>query len=124
MNYRILTGRLSRDPDYRVNDNGLAVCRFTVAADNGKGKTEFVDCKAFRQKADFVNSYFTKGKWIAVNGYVDVEEWNGKDGKDKKKSYVIVDNVEFIGSKSDNTPAVVRNEDGTIDIATEEELPF
>lgn len=121
-----VTGRLTRNPDYGQTDNGTAVCRFCVAVDMGKGETEFVDCKAFRMTADFVERYFTQGKWISVVGSNKTEKYTGKDGQQKERKTLIVDNVAFCGAR-DEQPAVtkVRNEDGTLDITIDEEdLPF
>lgn len=122
-----ITGRLTHNPDYRQTDNGTAICRFSVAVDSGKDSVIFVDCKAWRGTADFVERYFTKGKWITVCGSLEKEEWDGKDGTRKSRFIINVENVAFCGAREEQpqTVNVPRNEDGTIDIEVDEEdLPF
>ena len=72
MNNVVLMGRLTADPELRTTNSGLNYCRFTVAVDRySKGedkKTDFINCVAWRQTAEFVERYFSKGKMIAVQG--------------------------------------------------------
>lgn len=117
-----VTGRLVYDPDFKTTDKGTSICRITIAVDTPKAETEFVPCEIWRQTADFVSSYFTKGKWISVVGTFKTDKYKGKDGQQKQRQVLVVENAGFCGAK-DDMPA--RNDDGTLDIKVEEEeLPF
>lgn len=111
MNKTILIGRLTADPELRQTQSGVASCRFTVAVnrkfknDSGEYDADFITCVAWRQTAEFVSRYFSKGKMIAVEGSL-------RTGKYQDKNYpeithyttdVYVDNVEFCGDKSSST---------------------
>lgn len=110
MNKVILIGRLTKDPEFRQTQSGVANCRFAIAVDrpfkNDKGEKEadFINCIAWRQTADFINKYFTKGQMIAVEGSMRNNNYQDKAHSDVMH-YTIelqVDKAEFCGSKADN----------------------
>ena len=75
MNKVILVGRLTADPELRQTPSGVSSCRFTVAVDRrfadkntGERQADFISCTAWRQTAEFVSRYFSKGRLIAVEG--------------------------------------------------------
>lgn len=106
MNKVILIGRLTADPEYRQTPNGVAVCRFNIAVDRPYQKdkekeADFVSCQAWRNTADFVQHYFTKGKPIIVEGSLRNNNYTDKNGVNHYGMDVLVSNVEF--AISDNT---------------------
>lgn len=113
MNKVILVGRLSTDPELRQTQGGVSSCRFNVAVNrpykNQKGEYEadFISCVAWRQTAEFVSRYFTKGQMIALEGNMRNSTYQDRQYKDVThyKTDVFVDNVEFCGSKSNNGTA-------------------
>ena len=73
INTVVLMGRLTADPELRETSNGVSYCRFSIAVDrahkSGEDKvTDFLNCVAWRQTAEFISRYFTKGQMIAVVG--------------------------------------------------------
>lgn len=111
MNKTVLVGRLTADPELRQTQNGVASCRFTVAVNRkfadkstGERQADFITCVAWRQTAEFVSRYFSKGKMIAVE--VELRNNNYQDRNYPDVTHycteVLVDNVEFCGSKNDN----------------------
>lgn len=102
MNKSIIMGRLSADPEFRQTENGISVCRFTVAVPedyknkDGSRDVDFINCKAWRSTAEYVSKYFKKGSRIAVIGKnkCDISE---KDGKKQYYNYIKVESVEFAG---------------------------
>jgi single-strand DNA-binding protein len=101
LNRVILVGRLTRDPELRYTAGGLAVTSFTIAVDRryknqqtGERQTDFLRCKAWRQKAEFVANYITKGRLVAVDGSIETSEVTGQDGQKKYFTDIICDNVE------------------------------
>ena len=117
MNKTVLVGRLTADPELRQTQNGVASCRFTVAVNRkfadkstGERQADFITCVAWRQTAEFVSRYFSKGKMIALDG--ELRNNNYKDRAHPDVTHycteVLVDNVEFCGGKnegSDNSPS-------------------
>lgn len=113
MNKVIITGRLTADPELRQTQSGISSCRFTVAVDRkfanketGEREADFISCQAWRNTADFIGRYFSKGKMIAVEGSLRTGSYNDKNHPDitHYTTDVIVDNVEFCGDKSATTP--------------------
>lgn len=110
LNHIILMGRLVRDPVVRAVGNGSNAANFTLAverdyAKDGQKETDFIDCVAFRQTADFISKYFTKGRMMAVVGRLQVRDWTDKEGKKRKSFEVIVNSAYFGDSKRDSAPA-------------------
>lgn len=111
MNKTVLVGRLTADPELRQTQSGVASCRFTVAVNRkyadkstGERQADFITCVAWRQTAEFVSRYFSKGKMIALEG--ELRNNNFKDRAHPDVTHycteVLVDNVEFCGSKNDS----------------------
>lgn len=112
MNKVILTGRLTADPELKQTQSGISSCRFTVAVDrkfankeSGERQADFMTCVAWRQTADFVSKYFSKGKLICVEGSLRNNNYQDKNHSDVTHytMEVQVDNVEFCGGKNDSS---------------------
>lgn len=106
MNHIVLMGRLTRDPELRHTQSGTAVASFTLAVDRPFGNREgndrqadFIDIVAWRNTAEFVSKYFTKGQMVAVHGRLQIRDWNDKDGNKRRTAEVVADNVYFAESK-------------------------
>lgn len=117
MNKVVLVGRLTADPELRQTQSGVATCRFTVAVNRkfadkntGERQADFITCQAWRQTAEFVSKYFSKGKMIALEGSLRTGSYTDKNHSDVTHytTDVLVDNVEFCGGKNeggDNSPS-------------------
>lgn len=107
LNSVIVMGRLTADPELRTTQSGLSVTSFTVAVDRrfqkqGEEKqTDFINCTAWRNTADFVTRYFTKGQMIALQGSIQTRNYEDKNGNKRTAVEVLVENVSFCGSKND-----------------------
>ncbi len=107
LNHIVLMGRLTRDPELRRTQSGIAVATFTLAVDRdfsgqgGERETDFVDIVAWRATAEFVSKYFTKGRMAVVSGRLQIRNWNDKEGNKRRSAEVIADNVYFGDSKRD-----------------------
>ena len=105
MNKVILIGRLTKDPEIRYTaGNNTAVCQFTVAVDRrfkseNQPTSDFIPIVAWRQTAEFVSKYFTKGSRIALVGQIQTRSWDDTEGKKHYVTEVIADEVEFCESK-------------------------
>jgi single-strand DNA-binding protein len=109
LNRIVIMGRLTRDPELRRTQNGTAVTSFSVAVDrdfksreSGEKATDFIDVVAWRQTAEFVCQYFTKGRMAVVEGRLQIRDWKDKDGNNRRSAEVVADNIYFGDSKRDS----------------------
>ena len=109
LNHIVLMGRLTRDPELRRTQNGIAVASFTLAVDRdfgsrdgGEKQTDFIDIVAWRERAEFVSKYFSRGKMAVVSGRLQIRDWTDKDGGKHRSAEVVADNVYFGESKRDS----------------------
>lgn len=102
LNQITIMGRMTRDPELRHTNNGIAVASFTLAVDRDfeKGKTDFIDCVAWRNTAEFVSKYFSKGRMAAVSGSLQQRDWTDKDGNKRRTAEIVADSVYFADSKN------------------------
>jgi single-strand DNA-binding protein len=109
INKVILMGRLTADPEMRQTQSGISVARFSIAVDRrfqrqGEQKqTDFINCVAWRQQAEFVCRYFSKGKMIAIVGSLQQNNWKDKDGNNRTTYEVITEEISFADSKKDDS---------------------
>lgn len=106
LNHIVIMGRLTRDPDLRRTQSGLAVAGFTLAVDrdysgkDGGGKeVDFIDCVAWRSTGEFVSKYFTKGQMAVVSGRLQIRGYTDKDGQKRRVAEIVADSVYFAGKK-------------------------
>lgn len=106
LNHITIMGRLTRDPELRRTGSGVAVASFTLAVDRDFGKddkkTDFINCVAWRNTGEFVNTYFKKGQMMVASGRLEMRDWTDKDGNKRTTAEVIVDNAYF-GEKKEPT---------------------
>lgn len=107
LNKVILQGRLTRDPELRTTQSGVATVTFSVAVDRsysngGEKKTDFIECNAWRGTAEFVKKYFSKGSAIIVEGELQNNHYTDKNGTKHYNDVVVVSNAHFGESKRDN----------------------
>lgn len=105
LNKIILMGRLTKDVELRHTQSGVAVASFTLACDrdfkpqNGEKETDFIEVNAWRNTAEFVSKYFSKGRMAVVEGRLQIRSFTDKDGNKRSKAEVVADNVYFGDSK-------------------------
>lgn len=108
LNKIFIMGRLTADPELRRTNNGTAVTSLTLAVDrdfknaDGTKDTDFISVVAWRNQAEFLAKYFTKGRMAVVEGRLQMRDWTDKDGNKRRNAEVIADNVYFGDSRSDN----------------------
>ena len=129
MNIIAIKGRLVRDPEVRKTPNDISVCTITVAVDRafssgGEKQTDFFDCVFWRQGAEFVSKYFSKGKEIIVHGEMQSRKWTDKDGNNRISWEIQNAHAEFCGGKSDNSTPVAPVGDFAALDSSDDQLPF
>ena len=129
MNNVVLVGRLTADPTVNHTAENNSVCNFGIAVQrrfknaNGEYEADFPNCVAFRQTADFVEKYFKKGDPIGVTGRLQTRNYTNKDGNKVYVTEVVVDNVEFVGSKNSGESAAATQFTYTTTPATQRRTP-
>ncbi len=102
MNLWAFTGNLGNPAEVKTLPNGTTVCEFSVAVKSGYGdkeKTNWVRCAMFGKKAEGqLPSYLQKGTQVAISGELELQEWEGQNGKGAALS-VRVENIDLIGGK-------------------------
>ena len=108
LNKIFIMGRLTRDPELRRTQTGTPVASFSLAVDRdfkdkstGERATDFIDVVAWRQTAELVSRYFSKGRMAVVEGRLQIRDWTDKEGNKRRSAEVIADNVYFGDSKRD-----------------------
>ena len=148
MNAICLMGRLTGDPELKTTQNGVSVTSFSVAVDRAyrskdqERQTDFINCVAWRNTAEFISRYFRKGQRIALQGSLQSRKYTANDGSQRTVYEVVVDNAFFCESKGGNAggapsydsqiptfseakPAFSTANSGDFeDILTDEDLPF
>lgn len=105
LNVIAIMGRLVADPELRTTPAGVNVCKFRIACDRNFAKpgeqrqADFIDVVAWRQQAEFVCRYFQKGSLVAINGRLQTNNYQDKNGNNRTSVAVVADNINFAGSK-------------------------
>jgi len=105
LNTAIIMGRLTAEPELK-SAGGATVCSFTVAVDgrakdqNGERQTNFIRCVAWRERAEFLSRYFHKGSMVAVTGYIQVRQYEDKNGNKREAVEIVADRIDFTGEKN------------------------
>ena len=105
LNKAILMGRLTADPELRTTQSGVSMCRFSIAVDRRYVKqgeerqADFFEITCFRQQAEFVCKYFTKGRAILVEGTLQNNNYTDQNGVKHYNTAIMADNISFCGDK-------------------------
>ena len=102
LNKIVLQGRLSKNPELRHTQGGNPVASFRLAVDRdfkdkqtGEKATDWIDVVAWRNTAEFVSRYFTKGRMAVVEGRLQMRDWTDKDGNKRTSAEVVADHIYF-----------------------------
>ena len=105
LNKIILMGRLCTNPELRRTGSGTAVTSFSLACDrdfksqSGEKETDFIEVVAWKNTAEFVSKYFSKGRMAVVEGRLQIRDWTDKAGNKRITAEIVADNVYFADSK-------------------------
>lgn len=134
MNKTLLIGRTTKDPDirYTQSEQPMTIARFNLAVDRrfkkeGEQSADFISCVAFGKTAEFIEKYVFKGTKIAVEGRIQTGSYTNNDGNKVYTTDVVVEQVEFAGSKTDSKSAAKESNDDFMNVADgldDERLPF
>ncbi len=136
LNHIEIMGNLVADPEIRTTGSDIKVCSFGIAcerdfaAEGRQKEVDFVNCVAWRVKAEFVSRYFSKGMPILISGRLQIQKWEDRDGNKRTTAQVVAENIYFAGGEKRNPQ--IRQDTGAKPYPDEyedlgsyhEELPF
>jgi single-strand DNA-binding protein len=105
MNKVILVGNLTKDPELVTTNNGISLCRFTLAVQrrfasgDGEREADFINIVVWRGQADNCYKYLKKGSKAGVVGSIQTRAYDGNDGTRRYATEVVADEVEFLSTK-------------------------
>ncbi len=123
LNIAAIMGRLTADPELRTTQNGISVTSFTLAVDRSyaprgeERQTDFINVVAWRNTAEFVCKYFTKGQMMAVDGSIQTRNYEDRQGNRRTAVEVVANNVNFCGSRRESGGAQASQGDISSDTA-------
>ena len=127
-NLAIIIGRSCATPELRTTPNGTSVCSFTVAVDrafknaDGDRVTDFINCVAYRNNAEFISKFFHKGSPIGLQGNIQTRSYTDKEGNKRTVTEIVVDKAFFTGSKEKTAVEVERPVQSEFDDSAD--IPF
>lgn len=110
MNKCFFTGNLTRNPEIRTTQSGIAMCKFSIAVQrrfrnpDGEYDVDFFDVVAWRSTAEFCEKYLKKGSKVSVIGELNTSTYQGQDGKMRTNFHINADEVEILSVKNEETP--------------------
>lgn len=135
LNNCVFMGRIAQDLELRKTTSNISICSFTLAVQRSYKKegedykTDWIDCIAYRNTADFISGYFRKGELIAVSGKMQTRTYTDKNGIKRKVTELIIDEASFCGSKKSDTAEAGDMQQSFQDVPefteiNEDDLPF
>lgn len=112
LNHITVMGRLVRDPELRHTQSGLPVCSFSIACERdykdagGDKQTDFIDIVAWRNTAEFVSKYFTKGRMAVVDGRLQLRDWTDREGNKRRNAEILANTINFGDSRPRDAEAM------------------
>ncbi len=106
LNRTTLLGNLTRDPEMKYTQGGMAICEFGLAinskfksGDEWKEEVTFVGITTFGRQAETCNEYLSKGRLALIEGRLKFDTWEAKDGSKRSKLSVVAQRVQFLGGR-------------------------
>lgn len=107
INRVVLVGRLTKDPELKYTQTGVAVCRFTLACNRpfkseGEQQADFINCVTWRKQAENTANFLRKGSLTGIEGRIQTSSFDGQDGKRVFMTEVVADSVQFLEPRNSN----------------------
>ncbi len=133
VNYVLLSGRLTDDPQMTFTPKGTPVTKFRVASSRlykdpltggWKEDTLFIDIKTFGELAERCHKRLSKGSPVLLEGRLNYRAWETPDGQKKSLIEIIGLRIQFLEKKVEEIPEEIPEEEGIIEEEPDEDLPF
>lgn len=129
INNVVISGNLTRDAEMRTTNGGLSILTFSVAVNerrkNPQGEWEnypnYIDCTLFGRRAESIQGYMNKGTKVCVSGKLKQERWEDKNGNNRSKVSVTVEEIEFNAPKSSSK---AKTDETPISAYADDPIPF
>lgn len=112
INRVVLVGRLTKDPELKYTQTGVAVTRFTLAVNrtfssqSGEREADFINCVTWRKQAENTANFLKKGSLAGIEGRIQTSSFEGQDGKRVFMTEVVADSVQFLEPRNNNAENV------------------
>ena len=138
INRVVLVGRITKDPEVKMTQSNISVCRFTLAVDrqfqdaNGEKQADFITCVVWRKAAELLGQYIKKGAMLGIDGRIQTGQYEA-EGVMRYTTEVVCDSVRFLESKTVADDLSNSKETSSVDddfyetskkLAAEDDLPF
>ncbi len=130
LNKVFLMGNLTRDVELKKTPNNMSVANIGLAVnrqyrtnDETREETTFVDCEAWGRTAEVMGQYLRKGRPVFIEGRLKLDQWQDRDGNNRSKLKVVIDNFQFIDSRGGNSDAPAQTSEPAQSVP-EDEIPF
>ena len=105
----LLVGNLTRDPELKSTPSNQSVAQIGLAVNRNyqtkegekREETTFVDCEAWGRTAEVMCQYLAKGRPVLVEGRLKLDQWQDKDGNNRSKLKVVIENFQFLGGRGE-----------------------
>jgi len=135
LNRVFLIGNLTRDPELKYTQSGLAVCDFGLAVNRryrtsqgeDREETLFVEITVFARQAETSSEYLSKGRPVFIEGRLKLDQWTNSEGQKRSKLTVVAERVQFLGGRpgsSDASGDVPPKSDQPGDDGADDDIPF
>lgn len=127
LNKVILAGRLTADVELKQTPSGVSVCSFTLAInrkyskEGGQQQTDFINCVAWRNTAEFISKYFKKGSALCIGGSIETRSWSDSSNQKHYATEVVADEAMFVDGKNDSQGAEIPTYE---EMNADDDLPF
>lgn len=125
LNKAIVAGNLTRDPEIRYTQSGQAVAGLDLAINNyftsksgeKKEETVFIHVVVWGKQAESIQNYLSKGSPVLIEGRLQLDNWNTKEGEKRSRLKILAQRVQFLSSgKSRNNAEMSTPENGFVEI--------
>lgn len=126
MNYVVLMGRLTKDPEVKYTDTGKVVCIFSMAVDrpNGKREADFFNCQLWGKMGENLGNTVRKGQRVLVDGRVQIRSYQTKDGAKRQATEIVCNRFEYVERKDGNQQAAHGGGFDDLGQVFDENIPF
>ena len=112
INRTVLVGRITHDPEVKKTNNGSSVVNFSIAVNRqfNREQTDFINCVAWRNQADFIGNYIKKGALLGIDGRIETGSYQDQDGKRVNTFTVVCESVQALEPKGQRQSGFSPNE--------------
>jgi single-strand DNA-binding protein len=131
MNKLSVVGRLTRDPEMRYTNSGLAILNINIAnnfskkvGDSWQEEVSFFEVSLLGKRAESLQPYLKKGKQIGVSGELRQNRWTNNEGQNRSKIYIVADHIQLFGGSDGSGNNAKQPVTGGASEQFDDDIPF